>query len=102
MTEAALQQRITKYARRHGVFARKIVAVNYRGFPDLFMAYGGDSWFIELKNPFKTGKLSRLQEVCIAEMRAAGLQVYVIDDYDVAISVIEDHIKNVDKIKSHS
>ena len=89
MTEADLQKRVLKYARTHGIFARKLVAVNYRGFPDLMLARDARILFLELKTPRGTGVLSALQKASLDEMRKAGLQVAVADTYDDAIHVIE-------------
>lgn len=97
MTEAQLQRKVTDYARKRGVFARKLVAVNYNGFPDVFMAYQGEAWFLELKTPKKTGRLSALQEITIEDMRDQGLHVYVSSDYDHAITIINKHINHATK-----
>lgn len=88
LTEAELQKRVLKYARNNGIFARKLVAVNYRGFPDILLAYGGYILFLELKTPNGTGVLSKLQKATLAEMQKAGLQIAVADTYDDAIRVI--------------
>jgi hypothetical protein len=89
LTEAELQKRVIKYARTHGIFTRKLIAVNYSGFPDLMLAKNAKVLFLELKNPKGTGRLSSLQVLSLNEMRAAGLQVAVCDTYDDAIHVIE-------------
>lgn len=88
MTEAELQKRVLKYARNNGIFARKLIAVNYRGFPDILLASGGHTLFLELKTPNGTGVLSRLQKATLTEMQKAGLQIAVADTYDDAIRVI--------------
>lgn len=89
MIEAQLQQRVIKYARANGIFTRKLVAVNYRGFPDLFLAKNGRCLFLELKTPKRTGIVSALQKTTHEEMRRAGLLTAIVDTYDGAIAAIE-------------
>lgn len=57
----------------------KTECVGKRGFPDCTLIDNGQVIFVELKSPAGTGRLSKLQERTIQQMRAAGARVEVID-----------------------
>jgi hypothetical protein len=75
MLESKLQTKLIKELRTRGMFVRKIESPGYAGMPDLFIAYGGRSLWLELKTD--TGRLSELQKVTIEDMRQQGCEVAV-------------------------
>ena len=79
MSEGSLQRYFKRQAKTHGVFWVKVQAVGQRGFPDVLIAYGGKLALVELKNPNKKGRLSKLQERQIKKLTDAGIAAQVID-----------------------
>ena len=80
ITEKVFQKAVIAKVRRLGYFVAKMEAVGQSGFPDLLIIGNGKSLYLELKSPKGTGKLSPLQELMHAEMRAAGAWVEVAQD----------------------
>lgn len=89
MTESALQQKILAEAKSRGILALKVEAVGRRGLPDLLLIYNGNTIHAEIKNPKGTGRLSELQVRMIANLRAHGAEVFVIDNLQDAIAMLE-------------
>lgn len=77
MSEKLLQDYLMAQARKHGIYARKMVAVGHTGFPDIMLAFMGYVIFIELKNPNGAGRLSRKQESEIEKLLNAGVEVFL-------------------------
>jgi hypothetical protein len=93
MAEGHLQKYFKRQATKHKVFWRKIAFEGQRGCPDILLLNNGRAMFVELKHPDGTGKLSELQKYQIAEMRAAGAVVHVINSKDEVDEIIKE-IKN--------
>lgn len=89
MTESALQQKILAEAKSRGILALKVEAVGRRGLPDLLLIYNGKTVYAEIKNPKGTGRLSELQVRMIANLRAHGAEVFVIDNLQDAVAMLE-------------
>ncbi len=80
LLEADVRDPSVRYAKRKGVLHKRM-HFGYgaaRGWPDDFFADNGRSLWIEFKRPGATA--TELQLKIHAEMRAAGLTVYVVDD----------------------
>lgn len=77
-TEAALQRYLFKCAKAHGMYIRKMQASGRRGFPDCLVIGNEQPYFIELKSPAGTGRLSELQKREIAHLRKHGQEVRVV------------------------
>lgn len=89
-TEKNLQEYIKKMLQVNGFLVYKVSGTAHRGIPDLMcISHRGDVFFIEVKSPRKTGRLSPLQKLLIHQWRARGVVVYVIDDKESVKGVIE-------------
>lgn len=74
------------FARSRGWFAEKIRCAGRRGFPDHYFVRNGRTILIEFKRP---GKYPRVQqEKRIAELRAHGAEVFVVDTLDQAVRIL--------------
>ena len=90
-TEAHLQGYTKRQCEIHDIHWRKITYPGRRGAPDTFMCKNGRLVFVELKTPAGTGVLSRMQRREIGKLRAAGMDVRVIDnreDIDIVIDFL--------------
>ena len=76
MIEKTLQANIKKELQKLGCLVYKVEARGQAGFPDLLVVLDGVSSYLEVKT--KTGRLSRLQEHCIKQMREHGARVFVV------------------------
>ena len=92
LSEGRLQAYFKNQCKARGVFWRKIAFEGQRGCPDVMIAYGGRVFFVELKNPNKKGKLSKLQRRQMQYLTAVGVTCYVIDDKEGIDNVIRDII----------
>lgn len=75
-----------------GILWRKIRFEGRRGCPDTLVAKNGKVMLVELKNPNRRGRLSKLQDRQITDLRAAGLDVRVVDSKE-EIDVIVRELK---------
>ena len=76
MLEKQLQQKVIALCSAMGIIARKTNAESNRGFPDLtLITPNGHVLFVELKT--KTGRLSRLQERTLAQLKQNNANAYV-------------------------
>ncbi len=78
-TERALQAYFLKQARKLGMLAYKTDAAGVRGFPDVTLVHAGRAYFIELKTPAGTGKLSLNQIKMHSDFCRVGMAVAVLD-----------------------
>lgn len=92
MLETGLQGKIMKLARGLGVLAYKIDAAGRRGIPDLLLVVEGAVFFIEVKSPKKTGKVSPIQAYRHKELQALGADVYTVDSYVQAVNIINKYL----------
>jgi hypothetical protein len=83
-SESDIEQKDRDAAKRDGWFVEKIMRTGRDGFPDRFYAKGGRIILMEWKKPPSGkkpgGRLSAQQERRIAELRAAGVEVHVVDN----------------------
>ena len=73
MTEQQIQSKRIKQLEEQGYYVIKLIKTNKNGIPDLIaIPRDSDVLFSEIKRP--TGRLSKLQEYRIKELRTYGLQ----------------------------
>ena len=75
MTEANYQAKLIKQFEAQGWTVIKLVQTNKAGFPDLLLLRPHVARFVEVKGP--KGKLSKVQEYRIEELRSRGFGVDV-------------------------
>lgn len=90
-TEKTLQASIVKLFAQHEILVLKFASPAHRGVPDLVCMANGVTVWIEVKHPGGTGRLSRLQEIMIENMRAKGALVYVVDSIEQAKRIASEH-----------
>jgi len=86
--EKSLQNYLFHVAHNHGILVRKMAAVGHTGFPDVLLAWNGRVVLVELKSPTGRGRLSKKQENEISRLKAAGINVYVVDNKEGVDNVI--------------
>lgn len=76
MTEQQIQSKLIKELESKGYYVIKLISTNKNGIPDL-IAIPRDSSveFYEVKKP--NGKVSKLQEYRLKELRAHGIKVEI-------------------------
>jgi len=90
-TERGLQRYMKDQCGKLGILFHKVESKSARGFPDVFLAYDSRMVLVELKNPTGTGRLSKLQERCIGQLRSQGVVVLVVAskaEVDKAIDLV--------------
>ena len=78
MTEQKIQFLITNYLKKEGWWITKLMMTTTSGIPDLLCIKGGKTIFIEVKKP--GGRLSKIQEYRIAEIRKENIPVLITDN----------------------
>jgi Holliday junction resolvase len=78
MTEQQIQTGIKKKLQDAGWYVTKLILTSTPGIPDLLALKNGKALFIECKRPGL--KPSPLQEHVMGKLRAAGFDVFVVDD----------------------
>ena len=76
MTEGVFEQKWSKKAERKGWFNVKIIQVSKNGMPDRMFLKDGKVFFVEFKS--KRGRLSKLQEYRIKQLRNMRFHVLII------------------------
>ena len=76
LKEAAIESYLRAQVTKRGGRSFKFVSPSNCGVPDrIVVAPGGQVWFVEVKT--ETGKLSKLQEIVIDDLRDMGADVFV-------------------------
>lgn len=76
MTEQQIQSKLIKDLESKGYYVIKLINTNKNGIPDLIaIPKDSDVEFYEVKRP--TGKVSKLQEYRLKELRNHGIKVEV-------------------------
>ena len=89
MREKLIEQKLIQAVRRQGGLALKFISPGLNGVPDrLLLFHGGQMAFAEVKAPGL--KPRPLQEVRIAQLRALGFRVYVVDGEERIMEMMED------------
>lgn len=84
--ESYVERKACKWAKSNGWFIRKLSWIGRPSAPDRFFAKGGRVVLIEFKRRGK--KPTKLQAREIEELREAGVETYVCDNADDAITVL--------------
>tara|TARA_R100000700_G_C3072001_1_gene81719 strand:- start:213 stop:539 length:327 start_codon:yes stop_codon:yes gene_type:complete len=74
-TEAAYQRKLIKKYETEGWHVLKLLMLNKAGYPDLILLKPNEVKFVEVKR--KNGRLSKIQEYRIEELRRIGFEVIV-------------------------
>ena len=78
MREKTIEQKLCEAVKKSGGIAMKLVSPGLAGVPDRLLLFpGGKAAFAEVKAPGE--KPRSLQEHRIAQLRALGFKVYVVD-----------------------
>ena len=80
MTEQKIQTSIADYLRKRGWTVVKIMAASLNGWPDLHAVKEGRAIYIEVKRP--GGRLSKIQEYRIEQLKKQEMRVHVVDSLD--------------------
>ena len=76
ISESKVQSKIIKDLESKGYYLLKLIKTNKNGIPDLLALKDNEIYFIEVKR--KDGRLSKLQEYRIKELKEKGFKVDVI------------------------
>ena len=87
-TEKDLFNYYKRQCNKKRVTCYKVQAEHVNGWPDLFLAYRGWVFLVELKSPAKTGRLSDRQKIIHNTLRLQGVTVYVSDSKESADEII--------------
>ena len=89
MKEKQIENQIRKALTDRGFWVVKIHGGIYQmsGLPDLLAIRDGRAYWFEVKTP--TGKVSRLQEEIIKELRSIGCTAEVVRSREEAVSYVE-------------
>lgn len=82
MREIEIEQPASEFAERRGWFEIKIMEASKRGFPDRFYARRGRVVLVEYKSPGEEPTTQQARRH--RELRAAGVEVHVIDNLEAA------------------
>ena len=75
MTEQKIQAKRIKQLEAEGYYVLKLIQTNKNGIPDLLALKDGEILFSEVKRP--SGKLSKLQEYRLKELKEHGFKTEV-------------------------
>ena len=89
--ESILTARIIRELESFGALCYKIHGSQYQvaGLPDLYVARGGMSIWLEVKT--QTGRLRKIQEARIAQLKRYGVPVYVVRSPEEALEALSNH-----------
>jgi hypothetical protein len=91
-TEAKVEAAMCSHARRLGCWVAKFKSKDNRGVPDrIIITPDGVVFFVEVKKPLVKDP-RRQQKLVIEEMVEHGAIVFVTNDKDVAIQIIDDMV----------
>lgn len=87
MLEKHLEKKIVNKAKQLGFLTHKFKSPSNRGVPDrIFISKTGKVFFIEFKS--ENGKLRKLQEVKIKDLRKYKQDVFVVNDEKVGLDIL--------------
>lgn len=90
MLESEVEAKLRKEVEKIGGKAYKFISDGNRGVPDRLVCLpGGRVVFVETKRP-KGGRLSKLQEYRIKELRALGFDARVVNTYELIEAFIRE------------
>ena len=82
-----VQNPVMKHARATGWLAWKMKIEGRNGCPDMLFMKNGRVIFCEFKSP--NGRLSVQQQLRIAELKAHGIEVYVVSDPAIGMAILD-------------
>jgi hypothetical protein len=88
--ESDVQSKCVNYVRRLGAYARKFSSPANRSVPDYIITLRGVTWYVEFKRPGKEPTEAQLKEH--EAIRAAGGEVWVVDDVDAFRRRVDDRL----------
>jgi len=88
MAESVVETNVTKRFIERGWLARKLKWIGRVGAPDRLFAKGGRTIFVEFKKPGETPAPHQVREH--ARMKAAGIEVYVVDSTEAGYRLVEE------------
>lgn len=80
MKESLTQSKVIKKLKASGYFVTKIIQSSTNGIPDLLAIKNGKVFFVEIKS--EKGKLSKLQEYRINQLKDHGVVTHIINNID--------------------
>tara|TARA_R110000744_G_scaffold37206_1_gene85394 strand:+ start:177 stop:431 length:255 start_codon:yes stop_codon:yes gene_type:complete len=83
MKEQDYQKKISDKLESEGWYVIKLIKTNKNGIPDLIALKENRTMFIEVKTPI--GKLAKLQEFRLDELKAKGFECYYSKGVDLKI-----------------
>lgn len=86
MLETEIEKAVVLHARKNGFFVRKIAFIGNTGCPDRIFIKNNNVIFIEFKSD--KGKLTLKQEITIEDMLSKGAKVYVCNNVQKAIEIL--------------
>lgn len=90
MLEKIIERKVCEYAKTKRMIVYKMNPMTHRGIPDrLFLTAGGDIFFCEFKQAGK--KPNDNQEREIARLRANNIKVYVVDNVESGVEMVDNH-----------
>jgi hypothetical protein len=91
MLEKTIERKVCDYAKLKGFLAYKFTSPQRRSVPDrLFISPKGKVFFIEFKAPKKYPTDGQYRE--IRRLRENGAEVYIVDDVDKGMEIIDEII----------
>ena len=88
--ESSIERSVCDYAKKRGLFVRKMGGYGQRGFPDRMFMWRGRVLFVEFKQAGK--KPTALQAECIRDLRERGFEVQIVDSVEFGRFVIDQFI----------
>lgn len=89
-SEASLQKRIINELRRRRAWWLKVKGGReYAGIPDLLIAYLGRFVAIEVKNPNKTGQVTKLQRYYLDQINERGAIALAVNDFETVVRLLD-------------
>ena len=88
--EKEIEQNVYQYAEKLGVLHYKFKSPSCRSVPDRIFMFNSLVYFVEFKS--KNGKLDTSQKIKIADIRAQNIPVFVINNIQDGIKLIDELI----------
>lgn len=85
--ECQIEDPVVKAAKANGYKVRKVCWFGHRNAPDRLFMKPGRGFFVEFKRPGEKPRPGQERE--IARMRAAGLEVHVIDNLTEGLRLVD-------------
>lgn len=88
MKESAIQKKIQDYIKSIGGYVVKVVAAPRAGIPDLLCCIKGKFIAFEVKT--ESGRVSKLQEYNIKQIKLSGGEAYVVNSVNSVNTILDD------------